>query len=67
MPRSQITCLDKYNICVYADDLVIFGHNKEVLQQRLSLYLKKAEQLHLTLSNKKAKFAATVVFIGYNL
>jgi len=56
MPKSQkITNVDKWTILVYADDLVIFGHNKNVLKHRLSLYLRMAEQLSLKLNDKKAK------------
>ena len=56
-PTRDITLngIDKFNVLMYADDIIVFANSKEILQQNLDIISKYCEDWKLQINSKKTK------------
>lgn len=64
-------CTDKINICIYADDFIISGVNKEVLEEKVKPTVSKfLQERGLELSKEKTRITSIhegFDFLGFNI
>ena len=47
--------IDKFNLLMYADDIIVLGNSKETLQENLDIISKYCEEWKLQINSKKTK------------